>query len=246
MLGRFIPDFGRIVAQMQYDMYHVYTVDEHTLSGRSASCAEIENGDAEGRAAARHRGHAAASSRAARSMSRCCCTTSPRARGGDQAMLGEPIALQLARASGCDGRRPRRSPGWSRSTCVMSDTAFKRDIGDPQTIQDFVDHRAVARAAEAAAGADRGRHPRGRAGRLERLEGPAAARALLGDRLRRWRPATRGAAGRGGSRMAKAQAAGARPAARALGGGGRRGVSRPPRSRATGWARRPGSTCVTP
>ena len=31
VLGRFIPDFGRVVAQMQYDMYHHYTVDEHTL-----------------------------------------------------------------------------------------------------------------------------------------------------------------------------------------------------------------------
>src|SRR6185437_16062634 len=31
VFGRFIPDFGRIVAQMQYDMYHVHTVDEHTL-----------------------------------------------------------------------------------------------------------------------------------------------------------------------------------------------------------------------
>ena len=31
VLGRFMPDFGRVVAQMQYDMYHVYTVDEHTI-----------------------------------------------------------------------------------------------------------------------------------------------------------------------------------------------------------------------
>src|SRR3984893_217752 len=31
VFGRFVPDFGRVVAQMQYDMYHVYTVDEHTL-----------------------------------------------------------------------------------------------------------------------------------------------------------------------------------------------------------------------
>ena len=31
VFGRFIPDFGRVVAQMQYDMYHHYTVDEHTL-----------------------------------------------------------------------------------------------------------------------------------------------------------------------------------------------------------------------
>ena len=31
VLGRFLPDFGRVVAQMQYDMYHVHTVDEHTI-----------------------------------------------------------------------------------------------------------------------------------------------------------------------------------------------------------------------
>ena len=31
VLGRFIPDFGRIVAMMQFNMYHHYTVDEHLL-----------------------------------------------------------------------------------------------------------------------------------------------------------------------------------------------------------------------
>src|SRR3569623_1174993 len=31
VFGRFIPDFGRVVAQMQFDMYHHYTVDEHSL-----------------------------------------------------------------------------------------------------------------------------------------------------------------------------------------------------------------------
>src|SRR3546814_11254502 len=31
VLGRFLPDFGRVVAQMQYNMYHHYTVDEHTI-----------------------------------------------------------------------------------------------------------------------------------------------------------------------------------------------------------------------
>ena len=30
-LGRFIPDFGRVVAMMQFNMYHHYTVDEHLL-----------------------------------------------------------------------------------------------------------------------------------------------------------------------------------------------------------------------
>jgi len=31
VLGRFVPDFGRIVALMQFNMYHHYTVDEHLL-----------------------------------------------------------------------------------------------------------------------------------------------------------------------------------------------------------------------
>ena len=31
IFGRFVPDFGRVVAQMQFDMYHHYTVDEHTI-----------------------------------------------------------------------------------------------------------------------------------------------------------------------------------------------------------------------
>jgi [protein-PII] uridylyltransferase len=31
VLGRFVPDFGRVVAMMQFNMYHHYTVDEHLL-----------------------------------------------------------------------------------------------------------------------------------------------------------------------------------------------------------------------
>ena len=77
VFGRFVPDFGRVVAQMQYDMYHVYTVDEHTLFAIGI-LHKIETGLAEGRTAAGDRARGRRSSRAARSMSRCCCTTSPR------------------------------------------------------------------------------------------------------------------------------------------------------------------------
>ncbi len=41
LLGAFLPDFGRIVAMMQFNMYHHYTVDEHTIQC-IASLAELE------------------------------------------------------------------------------------------------------------------------------------------------------------------------------------------------------------
>jgi [protein-PII] uridylyltransferase len=44
VLGRFVPDFGRIVAMMQFNMYHHYTVDEHLLRCLGV-LAEIERGD---------------------------------------------------------------------------------------------------------------------------------------------------------------------------------------------------------
>src|SRR3546814_18079458 len=43
VFGRFIPDFGRVVAQMQFDMYHHYTADEHTIRAVGL-LAQIEKG----------------------------------------------------------------------------------------------------------------------------------------------------------------------------------------------------------
>ena len=43
VLGRFIPEFGRIVALMQFNMYHHYTVDEHLIRAVGI-LAEIERG----------------------------------------------------------------------------------------------------------------------------------------------------------------------------------------------------------
>ena len=42
-LGRFIPEFGRIVAMMQFNMYHHYTVDEHLLRAVGGLC-DLEAG----------------------------------------------------------------------------------------------------------------------------------------------------------------------------------------------------------
>ncbi len=44
VLGRFVPEFGRVVAMMQFNMYHSYTVDEHLIRSIGA-LTEIERGD---------------------------------------------------------------------------------------------------------------------------------------------------------------------------------------------------------
>ncbi len=45
VLGKFIPEFGKIVAMMQFNMYHHYTVDEHLIRS-VAVLSEIEKGQA--------------------------------------------------------------------------------------------------------------------------------------------------------------------------------------------------------
>ncbi|SHM88247.1 [protein-PII] uridylyltransferase [Roseibium suaedae] len=44
LLGRFVPDFGKVVAMMQFNMYHHYTVDEHLIRSIGV-LSEIEKGN---------------------------------------------------------------------------------------------------------------------------------------------------------------------------------------------------------
>ena len=76
VFGRFVPDFGRVVAQMQFDMYHHYTVDEHTI--RAIGLLAGSSAASWSRIIRYRAASSARSSRAARSMSRCCSTTSQR------------------------------------------------------------------------------------------------------------------------------------------------------------------------
>ncbi len=91
ILGRFLPDFGRVVAQMQYDMYHSYTVDEHTIFAIGI-LTRIEQGELQGRGADRQPG-GEGSIIAARALS---CRAAARYRQGPR------------RRSLCAGRRCRR------------------------------------------------------------------------------------------------------------------------------------------
>ena len=128
LLGR-LPDFGRIVAQMQHNLYHVYTVDEHTIR-RSASCRRSRTA-ARRRAADLDRGDAQAAL-AARALRRAC-TTSPRAvRRPQRARRGR---RQAPAPPGLPDDATETVAWLVRHHLVMSRFAFKRDSEDPQTVR---------------------------------------------------------------------------------------------------------------
>src|SRR5499427_1750060 len=137
VFGRFIPDFGRVVAQMQYDMYHHYTVDEHTLFAIGI-LHKIENGELKEE-------HPLATQLIQTIVSRRALYLAvllhdvAKGRGGDHSVIGEEIALKLGPRLGLSAEETETVAWLVRWHLLMSSTAFKLDIGDPQTIRDFVE-----------------------------------------------------------------------------------------------------------
>ena len=137
-----MPDFGRVVAQMQYDMYHVYTVDEHTLFAIGI-LHQIETGQLKEELPVASAIMPTVDRRAARCMSRPCCTTSPRDAAATIRSSARRSRSSLGRASDLSAEETETVAWLVRWHLLMSNTAFKRDIGDPQTIQNFRRARAV-------------------------------------------------------------------------------------------------------
>jgi [protein-PII] uridylyltransferase len=136
VFGRFVPDFGRVVAQMQFDMYHVYTVDEHTLFAIGI-LARIEKGLLKEELPL-------ASSLLPKLQSRRALYVAvllhdiAKGRGGDHSVLGEQVAYKLGPRFGLTDEETETVAWLVRWHLAMSNTAFRRDLQDPQTISDFV------------------------------------------------------------------------------------------------------------
>ncbi|HET9426772.1 MAG TPA: [protein-PII] uridylyltransferase [Allosphingosinicella sp.] len=137
VFGRFIPDFGRVVAQMQFDMYHHYTVDEHSIRAIGL-LSKIEKGELKA-------DHPLATSLIERIASRRVLYVAvllhdiAKGRGGDHSQLGADIAKALCPRLGLTDAETETVAWLVRWHLLMSATAFKRDLADPKTIQDFVD-----------------------------------------------------------------------------------------------------------
>jgi [protein-PII] uridylyltransferase len=136
VLGRLIPDFGRVVAQMQFDMYHVYTVDEHTVQAVGI-LHRLEQGALKEAMPVATEAMAAIQSRRALYLA-VFLHDIAKGRGGDHSELGAEVALKLGPRLGLADEETETTAWLVRYHLLMSNTAFKRDIDDPETIAKFV------------------------------------------------------------------------------------------------------------
>ncbi|MBL6938665.1 MAG: [protein-PII] uridylyltransferase [Alphaproteobacteria bacterium] len=136
VFGKFVPEFGRVVGLMQFNMYHHYTVDEHLIRA-VGYVASIDRGE--------HRGeHPLSSDIIKRIKSRAALYVAMLlhdiAKGlpGDHSGVGEVIAQSLCPRLGLSPEETRSVMWLVKNHLVMSDMAQKRDISDPKTVRDFV------------------------------------------------------------------------------------------------------------
>lgn len=135
ILGRYIPAFGRITGQMQHDLFHVYTVDEHILNvlrnlRRFATpayahefplCSQLigkfDQPELLYLAALFH--------------------DIAKGRGGDHSTLGTVDALRFCKQHGLTGDQAKLVAWLVAKHLIMSGTAQKSDLSDPAVIEQF-------------------------------------------------------------------------------------------------------------
>jgi [protein-PII] uridylyltransferase len=135
VLAAFIPEFEPIVAMMQFNMYHSYTVDEHTIQ-TIANLAMIEKNELEEELPV-------ASSILARGVNRKVLFVAlllhdiGKGRSEDHSILGAQIVRKVAPRLGLKQDEVDTVEWLVRYHLLMSDMAQKRDIADPRTVRDF-------------------------------------------------------------------------------------------------------------
>jgi [protein-PII] uridylyltransferase len=135
VLSAFIPEFEPIVAMMQFNVYHHYTVDEHII--QTISClAQIERGELV-------EDLPLSSSILKEGVNRRVLYVAlllhdiGKGRPEDHSILGAQIARRVAPRLGLDAEECETAEWLVRYHLLMSDMAQKRDIGDPRTVRDF-------------------------------------------------------------------------------------------------------------
>ncbi len=135
VLGRFLPDFGKIVAMMQFDMYHSYTVDEHTIQVIGI-LHQIESGGLIKTAPVATAVMPEIESRRALFVAALLHDIA-KGRDGDHSELGAELALEICPRLGLTPEETETVSWLVRHHLLMSKIAFRYDLNDPKTIDDF-------------------------------------------------------------------------------------------------------------
>ena len=138
LLGRLIPEFNKIVAMMQFNMYHHYTVDEHLIRCVGV-LAQIEHGEAEDIHPLTHA--LLPDLRAQRDILYVAVLFHDIAKGRpeEHSQAGAKIARRLCPHMGFSAADTQTIAWLIENHLVMSLVAQTRDLNDRKTIQDFAD-----------------------------------------------------------------------------------------------------------
>ena len=138
ILSKYLPEFGRIVGQMQHDLFHTYTVDAHTLEVIK-NCRRFNYPDFEERFPV--------SCRVARRLPKrellyiaALFHDIGKGRGGDHSELGAVDAERFCQEHGFDRRDTELVTWLVRNHLTMSAVSQRKDITDPDVIQQFALH----------------------------------------------------------------------------------------------------------
>src|SRR5215468_5816645 len=135
VLGRFVPDFGKVVSMMQFNMYHHYTVDEHLIRTVGV-LADIEH-------SAAAEPHPLSTSIIKSIQHRRSLYVAAflhdiaKGRTEDHSLTGARIARALSPRFGMSAAETETVAWLVEHHLLMSNIAFSRDISDPSTIRAF-------------------------------------------------------------------------------------------------------------
>lgn len=135
VLGRYLPEFGRIIGQMQHDLFHIYTVDAHTML-LLRNLRRFLYDSAEARYPVAHRCMRQIEKPELLYIAGLYHDIA-KGRGGDHSTLGAADVERFADRHGL-ATEDRELVAWLvRQHLLMSDVAQRKDISDPKVLAAF-------------------------------------------------------------------------------------------------------------
>ena len=137
VLGRFIADFGRVVAMAEFSMYHYYTIDEHTIRAVGI-LSQMEKGALADELPLATEIFPGVQNRRALYLALLMHDVA-KAVEGDHSIVGADLTRKLAFRMGLEPAEADTAAWLVEHHLTMSQTAQSRDISDPQTVRTFAD-----------------------------------------------------------------------------------------------------------